>query len=105
MIAHYKKLGIDPLSKMIIYSDSLDVDKCIDINNYCQSKIKASFGVGTFFTNNGFKGSPALNMVIKMYKCNNIPVVKLSDSPGKNMGDKDALRIAKYIFFNQPLDS
>ena len=105
IITHYKKLEIDPLSKTIIYSDSCNAELCIKINNYCKSKIKAAFGVGTFFTNNGFKDSPALNMVIKMHKCEGSPVVKLSDSPGKNMGDSSALRVAKYTFFNQPLDS
>jgi len=104
MISHYKEIGIDPLSKMIIYSDSLNVDKCIEINNYCKNKIKASFGVGTFFTNNGFKNSPALNMVIKMFSCNNIPVVKLSNSPGKVMGDPSAIRVAQWVFNNTPLD-
>ena len=34
----------------------------------------------------------------------NVPVVKLSDSPAKVMGDKDAIRIAKKTFFNHPLD-
>jgi nicotinate phosphoribosyltransferase len=43
-------------------------------------------------------------MVIKLYSVNGIPVVKLSDSPGKATGDADALRVAKWTFFGQSLD-
>lgn len=104
IVAHYKKCGIDPMSKVIIFSDGLDVDEAIKIANYCKGKIKCAFGIGTTFTND-FDGSPALNMVIKLYSINSVPVVKLSDNPGKATGDKDALRVAKYIFFNTPLDA
>ena len=38
-------------------------------------------------------------------KVSGIPVVKLSDSPSKAIGDKDALRVAKWTFFNNPLDA
>ncbi|KKK91299.1 hypothetical protein LCGC14_2714350, partial [marine sediment metagenome] len=72
-------------------------------NYYCKNKIQCSFGIGTHFTNL-FENSPALNMVIKMWSCEGVPVVKLSDSPGKETGDKDAIRVAKWIFSNQPLD-
>ena len=49
--------------------------------------------------------SEPMNIVIKLRECNGIPVVKLSDSPGKATGDKDALRIAKWTFFGQGLDT
>ena len=105
MISHYKSLDIDALSKTIVYSDSLNINKAILINDYCRGRIKASFGIGTFFSNNGFKDSPALNMVIKMHKCEGVPVVKLSDDPSKSIGDQEAVRIAKWTFLNQSLDS
>ena len=103
IIQHYKNLKINPLHKTIVFSDGLNVDKAIEINNYCKNKIQCSFGIGTHFTNL-FENSPALNMVIKMWSCEGVPVVKLSDSPGKETGDKDAIRVAKWIFSNQPLD-
>ena len=40
MVDHYKKLRIDPMSKVIVFSDSLNVDKAIKLNEYCKGKIK-----------------------------------------------------------------
>lgn len=108
IIEHYKKLRIDPITKTIIFSDGLDVKTAIDINNYCDGRIKCSFGIGTFLTNDfvklstGEKSKP-LNMVIKLKSVEGIPVVKLSDSPGKAIGDTDAVRIAKWIHFGEKL--
>jgi len=104
IIAHYESLGIDPKSKIIVFSDGLNVENAIQIQKYFKGKIKVSFGIGTNFTND-FEGSPALNMVIKLWSCNGIPVVKLSDVDGKVMGDPDAVRVAKFTFNNTPLDS
>jgi nicotinate phosphoribosyltransferase len=44
-------------------------------------------------------------MVIKLWMCNNIPVVKLSDTPGKQIGDRDALRVANWTFHGTRLDA
>jgi len=104
-VAHYKKMRIDPLSKVIVFSDGLNIDKAIKIKEYCEGLIKCSFGIGTHITND-FKDSPALNMVIKLYSCEGIPVVKLSDSPSsKATGDADAIKVAKWTFNGQSLDS
>ncbi|MFA7219763.1 MAG: nicotinate phosphoribosyltransferase [Synergistaceae bacterium] len=109
MLNHYRGLGIDPLSKTIIYSNALDVKKAIEIRKYCEGKIKSSFGIGTFFTNDFNKTSSpaevskALNMVIKLWSVNDIPVVKLSDDKGKEMGDSDAVRVAKWMVYGKPL--
>ena len=103
IIAHYKKLGIDPLTKTIIFSDGLNTYRTIKINEYCKGKIMRSFGIGTFFTSdfnkvsNTSQKSKAMNMVIKLTEANGIPVVKLSDSPGKAIGDPKMLEIMKYI--------
>lgn len=102
MINHYKSLGIDPMSKTIVYSNALDCDRAIRINEYCKGKIKSSFGIGTFFTNDFFN-SKALNMVIKLWAINGIPVVKTSDDKGKVMGDPDAVRVVKWMINDEPL--
>jgi nicotinate phosphoribosyltransferase len=110
IIAHYKKLNIDPMSKFIIFSDNLNVEKAIKIKEYCNKKIKCSFGIGTNMTNS-IKENPALNMVIKLSAVKHngvyVPVVKLGDGEnnGKIMGEVDAVRVAKYTFFGTPLDS
>jgi nicotinate phosphoribosyltransferase len=38
VIAHYKKNGINPLSKTIIFSDGLDYEKVERIASYCEGK-------------------------------------------------------------------
>ena len=106
IIDHYKKLGIDPTTKTIIYSDGLDIDLAILLEKYCEEKIRCSDGIGTFFTsdfnkisNTELKSSP-MNMVIKLTEINGVPVVKLSDSPGKAIGDSKMVEIMKYIHFD-----
>lgn len=97
VINHYRSLGIDPASKTIVFSDSLNTKLAIELQQFCHGRIKCSFGIGTHFSND-FEGSPALNMVIKIAEINGIPVVKLSDDEGKATGHKDALRVAKWTF-------
>lgn len=97
VVAHYKSLGVDPLSKRIIFSDGLTVDEAIKINDHCAGKIKVSFGIGTHFTND-VPGSKALNMVIKLRSVDGIEVVKISDTPTKATGDGEALAIAFKTF-------
>jgi nicotinate phosphoribosyltransferase len=103
-IKKYNSLRINPMTKSIIFSDGLDVDSVIAINEYCRNKINCSFGIGTNLTND-FDNSRSLNMVIKLAECNGVPVVKLSDTLGKAIGNKDALRVARWTFFKTPLDS
>lgn len=104
VIAHYKKLGVKPLTRTIVFSDALDVELARRIWSAVQGRIQASFGIGTNFTND-YQGSRALNMVIKMWSCGGVPVVKLSDAPTKAIGDRDALRVARWTFFQTPLDA
>lgn len=93
-IAHYKRMGIDPMSKTIVFSDGLTIENAIVINDWCKGKIKCSFGIGTSLTND--TGHKPLNMVIKMVSCNDIPCVKLSDATGKHTGDPAAIENCKY---------
>ena len=89
VIAHYKSLGIDPMSKTIIFSDALDIKKACEIKEYCVGKIKSSFGIGTHLTND--VGVKPLNIVIKLsaVEINGewVDAVKLSDSIGKYTGN------------------
>ncbi len=102
VVNHYKMLDIDPLSKTIVFSDGLDVDKALLIDDYCYDKINASFGIGTFLTND--VGWPSLDTVIKLrsltlHNHNGsqiIQAIKLSDDAGKACGDSKAIEHAKY---------
>ena len=83
MIAHYKKYGVDPKTKLLLFSDSLDFDKAQALYDYFSTKAKVSFGIGTFCSNDTCE--EALNIVIKLQYVNGRPVAKLSDCPGKAM--------------------
>ncbi len=99
-INHYKKFGIDPLSKTIIFSDALNYDKVARIADYCRGKIGMSFGIGTNLTND--VGLQPMNIVIKMAEAfpegdEWIPAVKLSDEKEKYTGDEKTIQLAKTI--------
>ena len=83
ILAHYKKLGIDPKSKTLLFSDSLDFDKAEQIYQYFKGKCKVTFGIGTYCSNDTF--ATPLNIVIKLQYVNGKPVAKLSDVEGKTM--------------------
>lgn len=83
IIAHYQKLGIDPKTKSLLFSDSLDFDKAQRLYEYFKDRIKVTFGIGTFVSNDT-KERP-LNIVIKLQRINGRPVAKLSDVKGKTM--------------------
>ena len=83
IIAHYEKLGIDPKTKTLLFSDSLNFDRAQKIYNYFKDKINVSFGIGTYLSND--TNVEPLNIVIKLQYVNDHPVAKLSDVPGKTM--------------------
>ena len=83
MIAHYKKLGIDPTTKTLLFSDSLNFEKASKLNAYFKGKAKVAFGIGTFIAND--TNVPALNIVMKTTACNGQDVAKISDTNGKGM--------------------
>ena len=83
IIAHYKKYGVDPKTKQLLFSDSLDFDRAQALYDHFKDKAKVSFGIGTFCSNDTF--AEPLNIVIKLQYVNGRPVAKLSDTPGKAM--------------------
>lgn len=83
IISHYYKLGIDPKTKTLLFSDSLDFDKAQAIYDHFNGRINVSFGIGTFLSNDTHVD--ALNIVIKLQYVNGHPVAKISDVPGKAM--------------------
>ena len=94
IIAHYKHYGVDPKSKLLLFSDSLDFDRAQELYTYFKDKTKVSFGIGTFCSND--TGVMPLNIVIKLQYVNGRPVAKLSDTPGKAMcKDPDYLKYLK----------
>lgn len=83
IIAHYKKYGVDPKTKLLLFSDSLTFDRAQALYDYFRDKTRVSFGIGTFVSND--TDAEALNIVIKLQYVNGRPVAKLSDTPSKAM--------------------
>jgi nicotinate phosphoribosyltransferase len=94
IVAHYKKLRIDPMSKTIIFSNALTTDLALEIVEYCRGKIKCVPAIGTHFTND--VGVKALNIVIKLASIDGLPCIKLSDDAGKSVGDGDTVKFVKW---------
>ena len=94
IIAHYEKYGVDPKTKLLLFSDSLDFDRAQKLYVYFKDRTKVSFGIGTFCSNDTCE--KALNIVIKLQYVNGRPVAKLSDDVGKAMcRDEDYLNYLK----------
>ena len=83
IIAHYKKYGVDPKTKLLLFSDGLDFDHAQALYDNFKDRVNVSFGIGTFCSNDTREES--LNIVIKLQYVNDRPVAKLSDAPGKAM--------------------
>ncbi|WP_455817949.1 nicotinate phosphoribosyltransferase [Pseudomonas cerasi] len=101
-IAHYQQLGIDPLSKTLVFSDNLDLDKAVELYRHFGQRINVIFGIGTRLTCDIPQVKP-LNIVIKLVECNGKPVAKLSDSPGKTICQDKAFVRALRKAFDLPL--
>lgn len=101
-IAHYQELGIDPMSKTLVFSDNLDLDKALALYRHFAQRINLAFGIGTRLTCD-IPGVKPLNIVIKLVECNGKPVAKLSDSPGKTICQDQAFVKALRKAFDLPL--
>jgi nicotinate phosphoribosyltransferase len=96
----YKSIGVT--DKSIVFSDALNVEKCIEYRKLAEDYgFKPSFGVGTFFTNDYHRKSDPqtkskpLNIVIKLSKAGGRPAIKISDNIGKNTGDSATVQEVK----------
>lgn len=95
--AHYKKLKIDSKTKMLTFSDGLNLEKAWSLHQYFKDRFQVSFGIGTNLTND--LGQTPLNIVLKLVECNGQSVAKISDSPGKTMTDNDTfLAYLRQVF-------
>lgn len=84
-LAHYQRLRIDARTKRLVFSDGLDIPRAIEIYRAFADRVRVSFGIGTNLMND--MGVPALNIVMKLVRCNGLPVAKLPDSVGKTLCD------------------
>jgi nicotinate phosphoribosyltransferase len=97
LIRHYQHNRVDPWTKTLIFSDSLNVPLAIELYRRFSGRTKLAFGIGTNLTND--LGFTPLQIVIKMVRCNGQPVAKLSDAPEKTMCDDPAyLAYLRQVF-------
>ncbi len=101
-IAHFQTLGIDPMSKTLVFSDNLDLDKALALYRHFYQRVNLVFGIGTRLTCD-IPGVKPLNIVIKLVECKGKPVAKLSDSPGKTICQDQAFVKALRKAFDLPL--
>lgn len=101
---HYNELKIDSRTKMLTFSDGLDIEKSWELHQYFKSRFKTSFGIGTNLSND--MGLTALNIVLKLVECNGQSVAKISDTPGKTMSDNNTfLAYLRQVFqINDPMN-
>ncbi|HRO59111.1 MAG TPA: nicotinate phosphoribosyltransferase [Burkholderiaceae bacterium] len=97
MIRHYEQNRVDPQSKTLVFSDALTFPLMIELYLRFRDRTRLSFGIGTNLTND--LGYQPLQIVLKMVRCNDQPVAKLSDAPEKTMCDDPAyLSYLRQVF-------
>jgi nicotinate phosphoribosyltransferase len=97
LIAHYQRMRIDPRTKTMVFSDSLDIPLAIRLYEYFKGRAQTSFGIGTNLTND--LGYEPMQIVIKMTRCNGQPVAKISDAPSKTMDyDPSYVQYLREVF-------
>ena len=98
IVDKYKSLGIDPKTKQVIFSNALDTDRAVELQNYAKDYVLPSFGIGTHFTND-FDGVKPMNIVIKLLAAKiteswpyYFDTCKLSEDKGKHTGKPDVIK-------------
>lgn len=100
-IRRYEELKINPKLKYLVFSDSLTIPKAVEIKEYCEGRIPATFGVGTNLTNDVGNETIPRNIVMKLVACQISPrqkwhhCVKLSDVEGKHIGEPQEILLAQ----------
>jgi len=105
ILNHYKSLNLDDhiiKSRSIVFSDNLNsMEKILNIKKEFLDKIRMSFGIGTWLTND-IPGVKPLNIVIKLSAVEVdgrwVNTIKLSDDEGKYTGDPETIDLAKKCF-------
>ena len=102
IIAWWEAHGRDPRTKLLIFSDGMDVDSIETTYRHFNGRVRMSFGWGTNLTNDfrgcdpaGGHGLEPISLVAKVTSANGRPAVKLSDNPSKATGQ--STEIERYL--------
>ena len=103
IIARLQEFGIDPRTKIIVFSNALNFPRYKEVMDYFRGRVKVSAGIGTNITcDPGIPGYKAANIVMKLSRCRMSAkdpwekVIKISDDTGKHMGEDGEFEIAKH---------
>ncbi|MBD5256733.1 MAG: nicotinate phosphoribosyltransferase [Bacteroides sp.] len=101
--AKYRSLGIDPSTKQVVFSNALNTDEAIRLQNHAKGKCIPSYGIGTHFTND-FPDLKPRNIVIKLTEVKITEswdfyndTCKLSEDRGKHTGKPEVVKMFKEI--------
>ncbi len=102
-IRWWRERGEDPRTKLVIFSDGLDVGRIADLHARFAGRVRVSFGWGTMLTNDfrGLVPGDALapfSLVCKAVSADGRPTVKLSDNPAKAMGPAAEVERYRRVF-------
>ncbi len=102
IIAWWQERGRDPRTKLLIFSDGMDVDSITRTYRHFHGRVRMSFGWGTNLTNDfrdcdplGGTALEPISLVCKVIEADGRPAVKLSDNPSKATGDP--AEVARYL--------
>lgn len=102
IIRWWQDRGVDPRSKLLIFSDGMDIDTIEQTYRHFHGRVRMSFGWGTNLTND-FRGCDPedaaglepISLVCKVVSADGRPAVKLSDNPAKATGEP--AEIERYL--------
>ena len=111
LIQWWKSRGIDPKTKLLIFSDGLTVEKIEQVYHEFHGQVRLSFGWGTHLTNDFRDCAPkqndalrAISLVCKVTHANGQATVKLSDNYHKATGPQASIDHYRKIFNQKPVD-
>jgi nicotinate phosphoribosyltransferase len=95
MLDHYRRLKIDPQTKILTWSDGLNFPQSVNLWRTYRDQTMTTFGIGTDISNDW--EVPALSQVIKLTHVGHdaqhmVPVIKISDEPNKVTCDDPVFR-------------
>lgn len=102
IIRWWRERGVDPRTRLLIFSDGMDIDTIEQTYRHFHGRVRMSFGWGTNLTNDfrgcdpdGAPGLEPISLVCKVVSADGRPAVKLSDNPAKATGEPE--EIARYL--------
>lgn len=104
----WKKHGVDPRERLLVFSDGLDIDTIEETYRHFHGRVRMSFGWGTNLTNDfrGVAPEPTnglkpISLVCKVREADGRPAVKLSDNPAKATGLPEEIARYRRVFGTQ----